>query len=210
MSKLTQQSCKVFLEELASERPTPGGGGAAAMAGAMAGALSSMVANLTIGKEKFAAVKSEVKNLCEEADCLRSSLLNLVEQDAAVFASFMACYKLPKSTEEEKKFRLDSIHTAAMQAATIPMEIARASAKVLDIADRIAVIGNPNVITDATCSALIARAAMRCAFYNVYINLKLTKNEAFNQALIKEIEELENKALVAENRVLEVTDKALA
>ena len=180
MNKLTEQACDEFLAKLASEAPTPGGGGAAAMAGAMAGALSSMVANLTIGKEKFAEVEGEVKNLCQEADALRGALLDLVEQDAAVFGNFMACYKLPKATEAEKKARLDAIHNAAKQAATVPMNIVRASAQVLAIADRLAVIGNPNVITDATCSALIARAAMRCAFYNVQINLNLTKDDGFN------------------------------
>lgn len=210
MSKLTELSCENFLNKLASESPTPGGGGAAALAGAMAGALSAMVANLTIGKEKFAIVETEVEQLCFEADTLRLNLLSLVEKDAAVFDSFMACYKLPKTTEAEKQFRLESIHAAAMQAASIPMEIARASAKVLNIADRLAVIGNPNVITDATCSALIARAAMRCAFYNVYINLKLTKNDEFNQSLLQEIEEMQSRAVAIENKVLAVTDKALA
>lgn len=209
MSKLYQLTCEEFLDKLASEAPTPGGGGGAALAGAMAGALSSMVANLTIGKEKFAAVEAEVKALCAQADALRGELLNLVEQDAAVFGSFMACYKLPKATEEEKKARLEAIHNAAKQAATVPMNIARSAVKVLAISDRLAIIGNPNVITDATCSALLARAAMRCAFYNVYINLNLTKDEAFNTALLQEIKALQAEALAAEESVLEATDKAL-
>jgi len=210
MSKLIEATCEEFLEKLASEAPTPGGGGAAALAGAIAGALSSMVANLTVGKEKFASVEPEVKVLCAKADNLRAELLELVEQDAAVFGSFMVCYKLPKATEEEKQARLAAIHTAAKQAATVPMNIARAAAGVLEIADRLAVIGNPNVITDATCSALLARAAMRCAFYNVYINLNLTKDEAFNEAMVAEIEVLKQAALAAEERVLIATDKELA
>lgn len=210
MSKLYEATCEEFLAKLASEAPTPGGGGAAAMAGATASALSSMVANLTIGKEKFAEVEPEVKELCAAADKLRAELLDLVEQDAAVFGSFMACYKLPKATEEEKKARLEAIHNAAKQAATVPMNIARGAAKVLALADRLAVIGNPNVITDATCSALMARAAMRCAFYNVYINLNLTKDEGFNAAMLEEIGHLKAEALDAEERVLAATDAALA
>lgn len=210
MSKLYEVTCEEFLARLASEAPTPGGGGAAAMAGAIAGALSSMVANLTVGKEKFAAVEAEVQALCQEADSLRAELLDLVEQDAAVFGSFMACYKLPKATETEKQARLEAIHNAAKQAATVPMNIARAAARVLGLADKLAVIGNPNVITDATCSALLARAALRCAFYNVYINLKLTKDEAFNAAMLEEIAALQTEALAAEERVLAATDRALA
>ena len=210
MNKLYEATCEEFLAKLASEAPTPGGGGAAAMAGAIARALSSMVANLTIGKDKFASVETEVKELCTKADFLRAELLDLVEQDAAVFGSFMACYKLPKTTEVEKQARLEAIHNAAKQAATVPMNIARAAAKVLGLADSLAVIGNPNVITDATCSALLARAAMRCAFYNVYINLKLTKDEGFNAAMLEEIAALQAEALAAEERVLIATNKVLA
>lgn len=210
MSKLIEVSCEAFLEKLASEVPTPGGGGAAALVGATAGALSSMVANLTIGKEKFAEVESEVKELCTQVNILRDELLALVEQDAAVFGDFMACYKLPKATEQEKQARLEAIHSAAKQAATVPMNIARCAAKVLNIADRLAIIGNPNVITDATCSALLARAAMRCAFYNVYINLNMTNDEHFNEILLQEIAELKKFALATEESVLAATDKALA
>lgn len=210
MEKLTNLNCEEFLMKLASEAPTPGGGGAAAMAGAMAGALSSMVANLTIGKANFIMVEEEIKELCSEVDALREKLLDLVQQDACVFGKFMDCYKLPKRNEVEKQARLEAIHDAAKQAASIPMEIARACAKVLIIAERLSSIGNKNVITDATCSALIARAAMRCAFYNVYINLKLTKDNCFNEALLQEIEQLENEALVLEEAVIAETDKALA
>lgn len=209
MEQLTDLSCLEFLDKLASDAPTPGGGGAAALAGAVASALAAMVANLTVGKEKFAAVDAEVQKLCAQTDGLRTELLALVAQDAEIFGRFMACYKLPKATEIEKQARLESIHQAAKQAAIVPMNIARASAKVIAIAERLAVIGNPNVITDATCSALIARAALRCAFYNVYINLKLTKDERFNQALLAEIAKLEQEAATAEEHVLAVTDKAL-
>lgn len=210
MTNLTELSCEEFLEKLASEAPTPGGGGAAAMAGAMAGALAAMVANLTLGKDKFVEVEAEVQALCNKADEQRIKLLELVEADAAVFASFMACYKLPKATEEEKKTRLEAIHNAAKKAAGVPMDIARSCASVLEIADRLAMIGNPNVITDATCSAIFARAALRSAFYNVYINLNLTKDELFNKAMLEEIACLDKKAVELEKRVLDTTDRVLA
>lgn len=209
MEKLTELSSKEFIAKLASEAPTPGGGGAAAMAGALAGALAAMVANLTLGKEKFVAVEQEVAALCAEVDSQRLALLELVEADAEVFDSFMACYKLPKATELEKQARLAAIHEAAKKAAGVPMAIARACAQVLVVAERLASIGNPNVITDATCSALLARAALRAAVYNVYINLKLTKDENFNNSLLEEIAAMEAKAVSLEQKVLEVTDKQL-
>ena len=210
MSKLTDLTSKDFLTALASSAPAPGGGGGAAMAGALAAALASMVANLTIGKEKFAAQECEVKALLQEAEQVRQDLLALVEDDAAVFNSFMACYKLPKATDAEKAARTAAIRKAAKQAAEVPLAIARASYKVLQLAHRLVIIGNPGVITDGACSALLARAALRCAEYNVRINLGLTKDEAYNEQVAAELNKLLKTAEELEEQALAATDKALA
>lgn len=210
MSKLTDLTSKDFLTALASSAPTPGGGGGAAMAGALAAALASMVCNLTIGKEKFAAQECEVKALLQEAEQVRQDLLALVEDDAAVFNSFMACYKLPKTTDAEKAARTAAIRKAAKQAAEVPLAIAKASYKVLQLAHRLVIIGNPGVITDGACSALLARAALRCAEYNVRINLGLTKDEAYNDQVAAELNKLLKTAEELEEQALAATDKALA
>ena len=210
MSKLTDLTSKDFLTALASSAPAPGGGGGAAMAGALAAALASMVCNLTIGKEKFAAQECEVKALLQEAEQVRQTLLNLVEDDAAVFNSFMACYKLPKTTDAEKAARTAAIRKAAKQAAEVPLAIAKASYKVLQLAHRLVIIGNPGVITDGACSALLARAALRCAEYNVRINLGLTKDEAYNEQVAAELNKLLKTAEELEEQALAATDKALA
>ena len=209
MSKLTDLTSKDFLTALASSAPAPGGGGGAATAGALAAALASMVCNLTIGKEKFAAQECEVKALLQEAEQVRQDLLALVEDDAAVFNSFMACYKLPKTTDAEKAARTAAIRKAAKQAAEVPLAIARASYKVLQLAHRLVIIGNPGVITDGACSALLARAALRCAEYNVRINLGLTKDEAYNEQVAAELNKLLKTAEELEEQALAVTDKAL-
>ena len=210
MSKLAELKSTEFLTALASSAPAPGGGGGAAMAGALAAALASMVCNLTIGKEKFAQQEPEVKELLDEAEEVRQSLLALVEDDAAVFNSFMACYKLPKATEAEKAARTAAIRSAAKQAAEVPLAIARASYRALMLAERLVCIGNPGVITDGACSAILARAALRCAEYNVRINLGLTKDEEYNHGvqaelnnLLKNAEELEAGALALTDKVLE-------
>ena len=210
MSNLTDLKSTEFLTALASSAPAPGGGGGAAMAGALAAALASMVANLTIGKEKFAQQEPEVKALLEEAEEVRRRLLGLVEDDAAVFNSFMSCYKLPKATEEEKAARTAAIRSAAKEAAEVPLAIARASYKVLTLAERLVRIGNPGVITDGACSALLARAALRCAEYNVRINLGLTKDEAYNQSVQEELNNLLKTAEELELEALAVTDRVLA
>ena len=210
MSNLTDLKSTEFLTALASSAPAPGGGGGAAMAGALAAALASMAANLTMGKEKFAQQEPEVKALLEEAEEVRQRLLGLVEDDAAVFNSFMSCYKLPKATEEEKAARAAAIRSAAKQAAEVPLAIARASYKVLTLAERLVRIGNPGVITDGACSALLARAALRCAEYNVRINLGLTKDEAYNQSVQEELNNLLKTAEELELEALAVTDRVLA
>lgn len=210
MTNLTELTCQDFLTKLASGNPTPGGGGGAAVAGALAASLSSMVANLTVGKEKFAEHEDEVKKLLQEVETLRKKLLMLVDEDAAVFDSFMSCYKLPKNTEEEKAARTNAIRQAAKKAAEVPFAAAQASYEVLKIAVRLIEIGNPNVITDGTVSALLARAAMRSEFYNVYINLGLTKDEEYNAKIISIISVMEQEALVLEEKAIKATDAALA
>lgn len=210
MTNLTELTCQYFLTKLASGNPTPGGGGGAAVAGALAASLSSMVANLTVGKEKFAEHEEEVKKLLQEVETLRKKLLMLVDEDAAVFDSFMSCYKLPKNTEEEKAARTNAIRQAAKKAAEVPFAAAQASYEVLKIAVRLIEIGNPNVITDGTVSALLARAAMRSEFYNVYINLGLTKDEEYNAKIISMISVMEQEALVLEEKAIKATDAALA
>lgn len=210
MNNLTELKSTDFLTALASSAPAPGGGGGAAMAGALAAALASMVANLTIGKEKFSQQEPEVKELLDEAEEVRQTLLQLVEDDAAVFNSFMACYKLPKGTEEEKTARTQAIRQAAKQAAEVPLAIAKASYRALQLAQRLVCIGNPGVITDGACSALLARAALRCAEYNVRINLGLTKDEEYNRQVKAELNFLLKTAEELEQEALAVTDQVLA
>lgn len=207
MDNLTDLSTKEFLTLLASDAPAPGGGGAAAVAGGIAAALASMLANLTIGKKKFAEHEAEAKSLLQEAELLRQKMLQLTEQDAEVFAQFMQCYKLPKNTETEQQVRSQAIRNAAKKAAEIPMEIAVLSVKIMEITAQLAVIGNPAVITDGAVSGLLARAAVRSSVYNVLVNLPLTKDEAYNQNMSAKAELLEQQAEKLEQEILALTDK---
>ena len=209
MSDLTKLSCQEFLEKLASNAPTPGGGGGAAMAGALAVALTSMVGNLTVGKEKFAQYEAEVQELLAKAEALRLELLNLVNADAEAFNSFMVCYRMPKSTDEEKQARNQAIQNAAKEAAEVPLKIAEACLEIMKLAERIAIIGNPGAITDAAVSAIMARAALRSAVYNVVVNLKLIKDEAYNQAMYAELEAMQNEAEALEKATLITADEVL-
>ena len=209
MSDLTKLSCQEFLEKLASNAPTPGGGGGAAMAGALAVALTSMVGNLTVGKEKFAQYEAEVQELLAKAEALRMQMFAFVNADAEVFNSFMACYRLPKNTDEEKQARNQAIQNAAKEAAEVPMKIAESCLEIMKLAERIAIIGNPGAITDAAVSSIMARAALRSAVYNVVVNLKLIKDEVYNQAMYAKIEAMQNEAEALEKATLITADEVL-
>ncbi len=210
MAELTDLSSKEFLTRLASAEPVPGGGGAAALSGALAAALASMVANLTLGKAKFAAVEAEMQQLLTAAENARAELLALTEEDAAVFASFMSCYALPRGTEAEQLRRRAAIREAAKRAALTPLKIARSSVRIAELAARLAAAGNPGVITDAAVSALLARAAVRSAAYNVLVNLQLTHDDAFNRQACAELEAVQAQALKLEEEALAATEAHLA
>ncbi len=184
MAKIGKQTLEDFLEALASKAPTPGGGGAAAVAGALAAALASMCGNLTLGKEKYAAVEEEAARLTAEAGALRERFLRLADEDAAAFAGFMAVYKLPKSTEEEKAKRQQAGREAAANAAKVPLAMAEAAKDCALIAARMAVIGNRQLLSDAVCAALLAKAAFSCAEINVEVNLPFTEDAKLNEEML--------------------------
>ena len=210
MSDLTKLSCQEFLKKLSSNAPTPGGGGGAAMAGALAAALTSMVGNLTVGKHDFAEQEAEVKEILQDVEGLRLQLLNLVNADAEVFNNFMACYRMPRGTDLEKFSRAQAIQRAAKQAAEVPLKIAKLSLEVMRNAERIAAIGNQGAITDAACSAILGRAALRSAVYNVIVNLKIIKDDFYKQDMYRKLEAMEQEANCLEKSTLATTDEVLA
>jgi formiminotetrahydrofolate cyclodeaminase len=184
------QTIQAFLDELASESPTPGGGGAAAATGAMGAALVSMVCNLTIGKEKFAAVETQMKDILAKAEALRVKLTDLMAEDVAAFDAVMAAYRLPKDTPNDKTARSAAIQEAAKTAALTPLATTRACAEVIELAQSVAELGNPNVLSDAGVAALCAQAGLKGAALNVFINLGMIKDQTFVSQCQAELEQL--------------------
>lgn len=209
MEKLLDTTCEKFLEELASKQPTPGGGAASALCGATAAALTAMLGNLTAGKAGSEANDKMALEIIIAADKLRLELAQLADDDAAVFSKFMEAYKMPKSTDTEKAMRTAAIGQAAIAAAEVPMQIANKSLEVLKLARKLIVFGNPNAISDGTVSALMARAALRSALYNVKINLGLIKDDEYVAAARAKMQQLEAKAMEIEAFVLARTDEVL-
>ena len=209
MEKLLDTTCEKFLEELASKQPTPGGGAASALCGATAAALTAMLGNLTAGKAGSEANDKMALEIIIAADKLRLELAQLADDDAAVFNKFMEAYKMPKATDTEKAMRTAAIGQAAIAAAEVPMQIANKSLEVLKLARKLIVFGNPNAISDGTVSALMARAALRSALYNVKINLGLIKDDEYVAAARAKMQQLEAKAMEMEAFVLARTDEVL-
>ena len=183
-----------FLDELASDAPAPGGGAAAAIAGAMGAALGSMVARLTIGKEEYADVEGLFKAKLEETEILRAKLTELVDLDANAFDGVIAAFRLPKDTEEEKAARSAKILEEYKNAAEVPMDTVQACKKVIDLLIEMGTKGNKNAVSDIGVGALCALTGLKSAIHNVEINLAYIKNKdaEYAEKMYKELEELEN------------------
>jgi formiminotetrahydrofolate cyclodeaminase len=179
-----------FLDALASGEPTPGGGGAAAVMGAMGAALVSMVANLTIGKKGYEPVEAEMRTLLEESEALRRRLTAMVAEDVAAFDSLMAAYKLPKASDNDKSARSAAIQTGLRLATEAPLACARACAQGVRLAARAVEHGNLNVISDVGVGVLAGWAARRRAALNVHINAPQIKDRVFTDRALTELDAL--------------------
>lgn len=168
-----------FLEALASASPTPGGGSASALCGAIGAALSRMMANLAIGKQGYEAQQEALARLNAEAKELQDKLASLVQEDAKAYDQVIAAISLPKSTDEQKAHRVEALRVALRKAAEVPMKVMELSLKSLEVAEEVAGKGNRNAITDIGVSALLSLAAMKGAALNVRINLASISDEAF-------------------------------
>src|SRR5215211_645944 len=183
-----------FIEELAAPTPTPGGGSAAAYAGAMGAGLVAMVAGLTMGKMKYADVEAEMQAIRVVAEKLRKELTQAVDDDASAFEALMGTFKLPKETDEEKSTRKAAIISATLNAAHIPLHVAEHVIKVMELALKCAKEGNVNAISDSMSGFAMCRASLTAAGYNVRININSLEDKSVGDRMIEELKELEAKA----------------
>jgi glutamate formiminotransferase/formiminotetrahydrofolate cyclodeaminase len=208
--RVSTTSADEFLEGVASSDPAPGGGSVAAYAGALAAALTRMVASLTLGKKKYAAVEAEIGVIASSAYRLMTKLKELVASDAAVYSAVSAAYKMPKGSDAEIDARKQAITTALLAAAEVPLETARACAGVADLSADVAAKGNANAITDAGVAALLAEAGCKSAAYNVRINVASLDDPSRGAALVREVKELVMRAAASARRAAEMVEKAMA
>ncbi len=181
---IQQEPLEYFLDQLASSAPTPGGGSAAALCGALSAALSSMVANLTLGREKYRDVEPAIRESLEQSERLRADFTRLINDDIAAYGALSAAYHLPKATPDEQAARSAQIQQALTGAAEAPLRMAEQARQALDLCHTLADIGNRNVISDVGVATIAAHAALESAELNVLINLKAIKDRTLADALL--------------------------
>jgi formiminotetrahydrofolate cyclodeaminase len=209
MTKLVKMNIKMFLDELASSSPAPGGGSVAALSGALGAALTSMVCNLTREKQGYEAVQDEIKEILQRSEDLRKQLTELVDKDTEAFNEVMKALKMPKETEEQREHRRLSMQNAFKYAAEVPLETARKCVQILDVARVVAKKGNKNSISDAAVSALMAQTGVQAAMLNVRINLCSIKDTEYVQKVTSELHELLQNAMEKSSEILGIVEKSL-
>ena len=169
---MTLESCRKFVEVLASDAPAPGGGGAAAVVGAVGTALGNMVGSLTVGKKKYAAVQDEILELKAKCDALQKELLDQVEADEIGFVPLARAYGIPKDDPS----RPQVLEEATVSACAVPMHIMELCCQAIECVAVFAEKGSRLAVSDAGCAAICCKAALQAASLNVFINTKSLRN----------------------------------
>lgn len=191
---MTDMKIAEFLDVLASDSPAPGGGSASALAGAMSAALVSMVANLTIGKKKYADKEELMIATKHDADKKRQRLLELIEEDSSAFNKVMDAFRMPKGTGEEQAARNAAIQQALKDACLPPAETVQINAELMKLARIVATEGNPNAASDAGVAAHLSSAALSGAAMNVKINTTQITDKEFCKRIEESISSLKDES----------------
>jgi glutamate formiminotransferase/formiminotetrahydrofolate cyclodeaminase len=199
-----------FVGSVAAPTPVPGGGSVAAHAGAVGAALAQMVAGLTIGKKKYAAVDAEMRELAVRAAALGNTLAALVARDADAYAAVTAAYKLPADTPELESAKKRSVDEALLAAAAVPLETAAACAEVAELALAVAERGNTNAASDAGIAALLAEAGCVGASYNVRINVAALDDRSRGERLADHSRRIVERTRDLTRRASEIVEQRLA
>jgi methenyltetrahydrofolate cyclohydrolase len=200
---------ELFLDDLASRQPTPSGGSAAAVIGAIGAALVSMVCNLTIGKTQYHEFEEELESVLTKAEELRRDLTKMIVEDVQAFDAVMRAYGMPRLTKDETATRAQAIQTALKTATLVPMRCCRACREVITLGTVVAEKGNRNVVSDAGVAALAAYAALRSAALNVFTNARAITDRIFAEEQLAELEQLLSEAATATEASYQVVKEKL-
>ena len=204
--KYVQLSCEEFTNETFSKAPVPGGGGVAALVGALGTALAGMVGNLTTGKKKYAEYEQDIQRILSEASELTASLLEMIDQDAENFLPLSKAYGLPQETEEEKKFKSDTLQAALKVACEGPIDIVRATYKAIELHDELATKGSTLALSDVGVGVQLLRSALISGWLNVLININMINDEEYVSRIRNELEPIVESGA---KRCEEICDKVI-
>lgn len=175
--KMFDKSISVFLKELADKQPVPGGGGASALVGALGVALLNMDAIYTTGAEKYKDIEEEMQELIKKYNYLIEELKSLIQADADAFYPLALCYKMPKTTEEEKQLKAQALEENLYKAAMVPLSIMEKSYEAITLSARLLEVGNKNLIGDVATGLVFLEAALKGASLSIFANTSSMKNE---------------------------------
>ena len=202
--EMQDMNVRELIELTASNAPAPGGGAIAALSGAFGAALAAMVGSLTLGKKGYEDAQKEMAEMTDKGKNLAKKLLAAMDDDANSFNGYMAALGMPKGTEEEKTIRRAAMQDALKSASLVPLNTAKTAAEVFPLAEAAVKSGNRNAVTDGLVAAMMARTAVLGALLNVKINLGSIKDEAFVQELQAACGALQEEAIAAEQRILDL------
>jgi len=207
--RFTSKTVDQFLDELASSAPVPGGGSGAALAGALAAGLLSMVCNLTIGKKGYESVQQDMEKILARSEQIRAKLPDLLQADTEVYSQVMAANRMPRKTPEEKAARDAAMQQALKAAAQVPMQIAAHCAELVDLCLPAAKMSNKWAVSDAGVGAFLAEASMRGALLNVEINLASIQDEKLVAQLRADMAKIVAGKAEAKQQVMDVVLKTI-
>ena len=181
-----------YINDAASNDPTPGGGSVSALVGALGSTMARMAANFTVGKEKFKDVEDEVKELLGRCKDACSRFLDLMEEDIAAYSIVTSAYRMPRETQEEKEVRSAKIQEALTEAMQVPLEVCRQCLYMMQAGRSLVEVANPNLASDVGVAAVFTRAAFQGAKLNVLVNLANIKDKELVLMTRNEIDDAES------------------
>ncbi|MDU6247442.1 MAG: cyclodeaminase/cyclohydrolase family protein [Paeniclostridium sordellii] len=207
--RISEKTCEDFVDVLASKSAVPGGGGAAALTGAIGIALGSMVCNLTIGKKKYAEHEESVKSILEKARSLEKDLIGMIDEDAECFLPLSKAYGLPSSTDEEKKIKSETMENALKKACEVPIKIVKVCYESIKLHEDLVDKGSRLAISDIGVGVQCLRAAILSGQLNVLININSIKDEKYVNEVRNEINSLVEEGVKICDEVYLKIEKAL-
>jgi formiminotetrahydrofolate cyclodeaminase len=210
MKDFSKETLAEFIDQLASDAPTPGGGTAAAFAGAMGAALAAMVAALTLTREKYAASHEAVRPIAQAAAAARREFLDLAREDSMAYELVVAARRLPKETDAQKAAREKALALANRRATEVPMRTARLAARMLTLLPELVAKGNPSAASDAGSAALLLEAAAEAALLNVGTNLSGNPDGAFVAEMRSDTAQIQADAQRLRDQVIAAVRKGFA